>query len=203
MSKKINLSISILCLIEVICMFTPLCLIRKYWEYEKSSVYHGIASVKSRVGINNFEVGSTFGKILAILFLCAAIITAIIYLLNALDKKSALCHKGWLISTIHTIVMSAFLIYSCEIATVDEISFKYTYAFNWMSFIIILLNLLSLLLSIFLKFGKISTVSNSKKNSIVNDENSLNSLFGYKELLDSGIITQEEFEKKKKQIMDL
>ena len=110
MSKKINLSISILCLIEVICMFTPLCLIRKYWEYEKSSVYHGIASVKSRVGINNFEVGSTFGKILAILFLCAAIITAIIYLLNALDKKSALCHKGWLISTIHTIVMSAFLI---------------------------------------------------------------------------------------------
>lgn len=36
MNKKLNLSISILCIIETICCFTPFCLDEEYWKYKQS-----------------------------------------------------------------------------------------------------------------------------------------------------------------------
>ena len=48
--------------------------------------------------------------------------------------------------------------------------------------------------------GKIIT-NNKKTNQTYNSTNSAKELKQYKELLDSGVITQEEFERKKKQIL--
>ena len=51
-------------------------------------------------------------------------------------------------------------------------------------------------------FGK-KIINRKEQNISVNSISSADELRKYKELLDTGIITQDEFEKKKKQILNL
>ena len=153
--KKINLSVTILSIIEAICYFTPVCISREYWKYKESIVYHGVAVTESTSNINIFEVGGVLGKPLAILLLCITLFTAIVYFLKVMDYSLEGLPKAWIISIVHTSVMIVFLIYTCTIATVEEISFKFTYTVGWMFFVIIALNAVAIILAMLPKFGKI------------------------------------------------
>lgn len=201
--KKINLSITILCIIEIICCFTPFCLDRKYWEYERSMVYHGISTVKRHDDINIFRNGATLGKPLAILFVCAAVVVAVIYFIKMFEYLDEITSKAWLFSIVHTVIMWAFLFYSCAIAEVDKISYRFSYGINWMFYIIIALNLIILALSILLKFGNLNKLSIKKQIVVKEQKESLDELLAYKELLDSGVISQKEFDEKKRQLLGL
>ncbi len=202
MNKKINLSISILCIIEIICCFTPFCLDEEFWKYEQSIVYHGKSTLERHNDINIFENEATLGKPLATLFVCVAIIVAVIYFVKMLDYATKVTGKAWILSIAHTAIMAIFLIYSCSFAEVDEISYRYEYDINWMSYIIIALNLIVLTLSILLKMAKVDKLS-GRKQIIIEQRESVDNLLEYKELLDSGVISQDEFDAKKKQILGL
>ena len=72
-----------------------------------------------------------------------------------------------------------------------------------MSYIIIALNLIVLTLSILLKMGKAEKLPIKKQIVVKEQKESADDLLVYKELLDSGVISQEEFDAKKKQILGL
>ena len=202
MEKKINLSISVLSIIEVVCCFTPFCLDEQYWKYEQSMVYHGKSTLAGHDGISIFGNSALLGKPLAILFLCAAIAVAVVYLLKMMEKTdSKVIGKAWIMAIIHTVLMVVFLLYTCSIAEVDEISYRYEYGINWMFYIIITLNVVVLVFATLLKFGKIHDAAPKKMTTISPHKETADDLLAYKDLLDSGVITQEEFEKKKEEIL--
>ena len=204
MMKKINLSITILSVIEAICYFTPVCISREYWKYKESVVYHGVAVKESSSNINIFEVGGFWGKPLAILLFCITLFTAIVYLLKLMDYSLEGFPKAWTVSIVHTAVMVVFLIYTCTIAMVEEISFKFTYTIGWMFFVIIALNVISVILALLPKFGVVSIEDKRQENKETEKSvSSLDELLTYKELVDSGVLTQEEFDAKKKQILGM
>lgn len=200
MTRKINLSIIILCIIETICCFTPFCLDEEYWKYKQSIAYHGISSLERHNDISIFENDALLGKPLAVVFVSAAIVVAVIYFLKALNFATNLTNKAWIFAIVHSVAMVVFLLYSCSIAEVDNISYRYEYGMNWMFYIIIALNLIVLTLAILQKMGKVDEMPIKKQ---VVAKESANDLMSYKELLDSGVISQKEFDAKKKQILGL
>lgn len=200
MNKKINLSISILCILEIICCFTPFCLDEEYWKYKQSMTYHGISSLERHNDISIWGNEAALGKPLAILFVCATILVTVVYFMKSLDNTAKFTDKAWLFAIAHTATMAMFLIYSCSFAEVDEISYRYEYGINWMSYIIIALNLIVFTLSTLLKMDKVPI----KKQMFVNTQKeTADDLMTYKELLDSGAISKDEFDAKKKQILGL
>lgn len=203
MNKKINLSISILCILEIICCFTPFCLDEEYWKYKQSTVYHGVSSLERHTDISIWGNEAALGKPLAMLFVCAAVVVAVVYFVKMLDHAPIITNKAWIFAIAHTAAMAIFLFYSCSFAEVDEISYRYEYGINWMSYIIIALNLIILTLSISLKMGKVDKLPIKKQIVVKEQKESADDLLAYKELLDSGVISQEEFDAKKKQILGL
>ncbi len=204
MEKKIDLFISVLSIIEVVCCFTPFCLDEEYWKYQQSPVYHGRSTLDKHNGINIFGNSALLGKPLAILFLCAAIAVVVFYLLKMMDKSnSKIIGKAWVMAIIHTVLMVVFLLYTCSIAEVDHISYRYEYGINWMFYIIIILNIVVLVFAILLKFGKMHEMAPQKTTATTFHKETADDLMAYKNLLDSGVITQEEFEKKKEKILGL
>ena len=202
--KKTSLTIGILSIIETICYFMPLCLTEEYWKYEKSLVYHGISTLTARNSINIFGIETSLGNAPAILLLCITLAVAVVYLMKAAGAEFIVCDKSWLFAIAYTAVLVVFLIYVCNIAEVDEVSCRYEYSLGWMSFIIITVNIISTVLALLEKFRKIQTLSIPPKDNLVSKNvHSLDELPAYKELLDSGALTQEEFDEKKKQILDL
>lgn len=204
MSKKFSLSIIILSIIEAICCFVPFCFKRKLWKYVPSITYHGASSLVSSKNISAFGVTNALGRFLAILFICAALIVVAIYLLRLLNKEYVILKSGWIFSNIHTIIMVFFLIYVCGFAEDEIVAYKHTYEINWLFFVIIALNVISLILSIVLKFGRTqANLERFIKEPTSPQLHSLDALKEYKGLLDLGILTQEEFERKKKEILDM
>ncbi len=204
MDKKLNLSIIILCIIEIICCFTPYCLDEEFWKYEQSMVYHGVSSLKRHNDISFFGNDAILGKPLAILFVCTAVLVIVIYYIKMIGHTARIADKAWIFAIVHTAMMAIFLFYSCSFAEVDAISFRYAYGINWMSYVIIALNLIVLILSFLLKMEKKIDKLPIKKQSIIKEQKeSVDDLLTYKELLDSGVISQEEFDAKKMQILGL
>lgn len=107
----------------------------------------------------------------------------------------------------NTVTMLLFIIYVDNFSTVDEIWDKGTYdtyELAWLFFVIIAINVISLVLAIVMKYWNASVFATKHNNNISDDrKESLDDLIAYKELLDSGALTQEEFDKKKKQLLDL
>ena len=202
MEKKINISIVIMSIIQGICYFTPFCISQEYWKYKKSIVYHGMSTLTSRSDINIFQIDTPLAKVLAIVLFCITLLTAIIYLLKALDYQSMICKNGWIVSIVYTATMVLFLIYTCDMASVEKISYRYTYSISWMFYIIIALNVISVILAILIRFGKIITLP-IKQNSVMvkHSGDPLDELLTYKELLDEGVITEAEFNRKKEQLL--
>ena len=202
--KKTSLIVGILSIIETICYFTPFCLTKEYWKYENAFVYHGRSTLTASDSINIFGVSTSLGNALAILLLCITLAVAVVYLIKAAGAEFVVCDKSWLFATAYTAVLVVFLIYVCNIAEVDEVTYRWEYSLGWMSFILIAVNNISTALALLEKFRKIKTLSITPKDHLASKNvHSLDELSIYKELLDAGALTQEEFDEKKKQILGL
>lgn len=57
MNKKLDLSIVILCFIEIVCCFTPYCLNQERWDYLESITYHGFSKMTSCESVSIFRGG--------------------------------------------------------------------------------------------------------------------------------------------------
>lgn len=149
MNKRFNLMILVMCIVEVICCFTPYCLNEEYWTYDPlmSLTYHGVSTLKSEHGVSIFENRDSFAKMLAVLFVCSAIAVAVTYYLD-MNSAMIIIGKPWISAVVHTVAMIVFLLYACLIAQADFTEFRLEYGVNWMSYIIIALNLVSLVLAI-------------------------------------------------------
>lgn len=58
MNKKLDLSIVILCFIEIVCCFTPYCLNQERWDYLESITYHGFSKMTSCESVSIFRGGT-------------------------------------------------------------------------------------------------------------------------------------------------
>lgn len=199
MIKKINISIAIINIIEAICYFTPVCITGKYWEKEYITY-----SVTSKRDMNIFDCGGLLGQPIAILLFLATLIVAAIYLYKAIKERKELLKNDWIVTVARSVILIIFLYYANEEATTWYSNSMYTYEICWMFYIIIALNVISIALAMVLKFGKQYenvTTKSGDKNAKATEP--IDEIMAYKELLDSGVITQEEFDEKKKQILKL
>lgn len=208
MKKLLNLLISILYIIEIVCSFIPYCFRLKFWADLEGNGMHTLLTNHT----NNFNVYGLFfednlkvlfvAKLLPELFLISVVIVAILYLLKTMNKNTQITKNALKFSILHTTIMIVFLIISSTVED-DCINFYRTFQINWMFYIIILINIIALILGIVVEFGKIPNISKSEEtNTIPQDENA-SILLDYKTLLDQGIITQEDFDKKKKEILNI
>lgn len=203
MKKTLNLLISILYITEIVCSFIPYCFRTKSWaDLEGYGGYTLLTNNSNNINIYGFIYESQLiGKPLARLFLISAIIVTILYLLKVIDKNSQITKKAWKFSILHTTIMIVFLIIS-NIIRDDRINRYIKYQINWMFYIIILINITALILGIVVEFGKIPNISKSEETHTIPQDENARVLLDYKTLLDQGIITQEDFDKKKKEILD-
>lgn len=205
MKKRLECSICLLYIVEIICCYVPSSVVREYWEYQKSLVYHGVCMHISSIDTNIFGIAARFGDPLAYLVICSAVCASIVYLLFSLGNNSRICKNSWIFSIAHTAAVGAFFYYTCEKAIVDEISYRFQYTTGWVSYIIIAINAIALVLALIAQFGKDCSIQSStiEDKSTSSKTETIDDLKIYKELLDSGVISQDEYEIKKKQIMKL
>lgn len=203
MKNRIELSVSLLCIVEMVCFFVPFCLVREYWEYQISMSYQGRSRLKYSSDISIFSVETPLGKSLAILLFLSALTVAVVYLLRIIGNESSICKRHMYISAVHTVIMSLFYLYTSSYAKVNRISFRYEYSISWLSFVIITLNVVTLVLAVLIRFvnDRPDSAKVIEEPKIEKTFESVDDLKAYKELLDTGVITQEEFDKKKKQIL--
>ena len=96
---------------------------------------------------------------------------------------------------ISTLIIAAFLgLIPAKIAKDKGYSFGLWWFFGWMLFIVAIIAVM---------FLPNKNAQDQKNNPLPYVQNSADELMKYKELLDNGVITQEEFEAKKKQILNL
>ena len=102
-------------------------------------------------------------------------------------------------SFISLALLVAYTYYTCVIAEdVFSDSSRYEWTIGWLFYIIIALHSLTFILSLVVKFKKFEEKEAKAISSSTPEE-----IKKYKELLDSGVITQEEFDTKKKQLLGL
>lgn len=205
MKNRINLSVISLRIIELISFFVPLCLKREYWKYdEKSFVYHGSATLKNLYDENIFAVDDVVAKVLAILVVAISIISIIFCILDFIGSKK-FNNKGFLISLIHFLIVIIFYIYTCNFVHVEYSTAFGGYRISWLFYVIMGINIYCLIIEILKKYGKLNNqnIKERIKSSQSTEKDYIKELTEYKKLLDSEIISQEEFDKKKKDILGL
>lgn len=203
MKNRINLSVISLRIIELISFFVPLCLKREYWKYdEKSFVYHGSATLKSLFDENIFAVDDVVAKIFAILVVAISIISIVFCVLEFMGTEK-FNNKGFIISLIHFLLVIVFYTYTCNFVHIEYSTAFGGYRISWLFYLIMGINIYCLIIEILKKYGKLNNQNIKKKvkSSQPTEKEYIKELIEYKQLLDSGIITQEEFDEKKKHLL--
>ncbi len=208
MKQKLTLYSMVMIILETICLFTPYSFQEEHWKYDATDLtYHGIATLKRRYDVNIFGVSTVVGKILAIILIAVLAISFVAYLFSYLQKENKLANAYFYMPFISFILLIAFAFYAYAFAEVDTTNWRYEWTINWLFYIIISLHILTIVFSILLKFRKYSY---EPKRMFAKEQYSANVVSSaaddikkYKELLDLGIISQEEFDTKKKQLLGL
>ena len=157
MTKKSNIAITILCIIEAICYFTPFCITAHRYALENTKY----GSMYVRTGSNDVSIWQVGGIIttIAVLLLIITVATAVLYLLKSINNKLSICKAGWIFSFSHTATMAICFYLALQSGTV-----ALNYSLNWMSYIIIALNIVSTILAIISHFQKTNTTGNQANN---------------------------------------
>ena len=225
MKQKLTLYSMILILLEIISLFIPYCFTVNHWKYDSSSfVYHGHQSLEIQENINLFdtcyytaakmESTAKAGAVLVILSLLLSFCFLFLSMLQ--DKKSIIKIKNldllcFLSPVISLVLFVVFSIYICIFAELDTTNWRYECTVNWLYYIIIGFHLLTIVFTALIRFKRFESEplpTESRGEQLLDRIPAIS--FGnteeirkYKELLDSGIITQEEFDAKKKQLLEL
>lgn len=207
MKQKFTLSTMIIVLLETIFLLIPGSF-KMYYLYETSS--WGIWKEGPREAINFLSLLKVYGdnapgwwfSIIVFLFM---IITFVAFLLAYLHYDLKFMKYTYYMPMICFIMLMGFSLYACKFASLTIYNGHVHYwEVGWLFYIIATLHILAIVLSILIKYQKdeefpfVVAVRKKSANVDVVEE-----LKRYKELLDSGVITQGEFEAKKKQLLNI
>ena len=209
MKPKIILSTMIMIVIETICLFIPYSFQEECWKYDTSAnTYHGISTLKYRSGVNVFGISTSIGKLLAVIVIVLMLLSFVAFFLDFLKKENKLTKLAYYTPLISFASLLILSIYACAFAEVETTNWRYTWTINWLFYIIIALHIVAIVFSILLKLKKfeLMKVQVVENKTALNTETSFSTadeLKKYKELLDANIISQEEFDTKKQQLLGL
>lgn len=193
MKQKLSLGIIILIVLETICFFVPGCIRPVYWERQGGSLIRTFPDQD----FNIFDVDPAYR--LAVGLTVVMIISLGLFLLVFLRPQQKLGKIVYFSPIISLAVLVAYTYYACAIAQlVFSDSSRYEWTIGWLYYVIIALHILTVILSLVVKYKKFEDRETKANNSNTPEE-----IKKYKELLDSGVITQDEFDAKKKQLLGL
>lgn len=193
MKQKLSLCIVILIVLETICFFVPGCIRPVYWKNEGWSL---LKTYPNQV-FNIFDVDPAYG--LAIALTAVMIATLGLFLLVFLRPQHKLEKIVYFSPIISLVVLIVFTYYTCAIAKdVFSDGSRYEWTIGWLYYIILALHIVTVILSVVVKYKKFED-----KEAKVSMSNAPDDIAKFKELLDAGVITQEEFDAKKKQLLGL
>lgn len=198
----------ILIVLETICLFTPYCFLQEHWAYDTSAwTYHGSSTLKYTENINIFGVSTGLGKILAVIVVALMLLSAAAFLLAVIQKNNGLTKIYYYTPAISFIALAVFAIYAYAFAEHDTTNWREEWTINWLFYVVIAIHIVTIAFSILLKLNKFEpAAARAVDRKRVDSEQTVSSadeLKKYKELLDAGVITQEEFDTKKKQLLGL
>ena len=209
MKNKITLYSMILIIVETVCMFIPFCFLQKSWMYDSNSfVYHGSATLKYKENVNIFGVSTALGTVLAVILVIFMLLSFGALLYCFIKNETKLAKYFYFAPLVSFLILMFFTIYVAAFAKDDSVYWCDEWNLNWLIFVIIALHIITVLLCMVLRFNLFKRFTSKnfgsgetlKKNEAVSNADELKK---YKELLDTGVITQEEFDAKKKQILGL
>lgn len=208
MKKRLILFSLVLSIIETVCLFVPYSFKEEVWRYDPSAiVYHGISTLQFEENVNILGISTVIGRILEILVVVFMILSIIVYFQKLLQKDNKLSKKYVLISIVSFALLVVFAFYAYAFAEYDTTNWRYEWTINWLFYIIIVLHILTIVFAFLIKSKNFdeTTMKNEKANnySSNNDFSAAEEIKKYKELLDSGVINQEEYEAKKRQLLGL
>lgn len=192
MSKR-NLNIIELILqgLAILLLFLPGMYSWEHWNEEAVGVYRRTLSMD----ITFFHAaGNTYDLFSFLIF---GLMLSNIFILLLSIFKSSKTNKVHIVVPILTIVFLALFSFIAGIRG----EYGYCAPINWLFYI----EMFFLISIVFVAFMKNSKYIEEQSKKVVSDTaiSSADELKKYKELFDSGIITQEEFESKKKQLLGL
>ena len=207
MKRKLALLSMVLVLLETILLFVPFCLKRVHANY----------SLRIKEEVNIFDVDTALERVFAILIvvlLLSVFISFLIYLFNKKTKLPALYFYSSIASLIVLLIFVYLVDHHANITFVQGLDFIF-WVLNWMIYIIIIINVVLVLLSAFIRFKKTDNIPFGQSKECITNNNTdeikesyssngtSDEIMKFKELLDKGVITQEEFDAKKKQLLGL
>lgn len=205
--KKRNLIELIFQCVIAVFVFIPNFAVIQSWEYKDSFTYHGIKGLErseamSLVGMNfGCGIGIIFG-VLFYLALIAGIVFAIKQYMASGGKRNSkiVCYIS-----IAEIVLYAANSIACLVYTYDTEHWYDDVIPDITFFLLTLLVIASTVIIVlgYKKVKKLGIKDEDMEKSTVSHNYAIEDLKKLKDLLDSGVITQEEFDAKKNQILGL
>ena len=191
-------------ILAMLCI--PFFAVLEHWQYDNSIVYHGIASLKRTESVSaltvSFDIGG-INVIAGILFMLALVVGIVLSIRQLLRKGQKANDKLLAVFSIIEFVTFVFFV-------VVVLLYRYESEFwreNAVPGVGLYLTSILVIASTLLTF---IGYKQAKKNGIVEDtkpngkgKEMSNDLRELKDLLDSGVITQEEYDAKKKQLLGL
>lgn len=204
MKQKFTLASAIMMVIELILFFTPYCFIVNHWQYESSLVYHGIKALKHKENVDIFALNNTVSRIFAISAIIIVILTLVLYIMKLLGKKNPLSKFTYYIPIALLGVYFIYFLYSAFLAEYDTAKWYNNCSPNWGAYVILGMNIVLAILGVLSKRDRFSIKNNQEEMSIASPASEISGeLKAYKQLLDDGIIAQEDYDAKKKQTLGL
>ena len=207
--KKRNLSLLALVLLIVFVLLTFLPITYYSVGCKLTDTFMGelyLVDSKSLYGFAELSNNGLFYDFLIYVCLLSAVIGIIALLLQVFNKHSktidALAFAP-VICTVTFILYSVFfLLEDPYYFTTYGVSFRYTHEIAWGFYAeLVLINAASAI-SVLVATGATEKKS-QKRIKNISEDNVTDNLLKYKELLDEGLISQEDFDTKKKQLLDL
>ncbi len=205
MKRKLTLACIVMLIVETVCLFIPYCFVEEYWKYEDSIVYHGQSRLMRETPVSIFGISTATGKVLAIILLISLLTAALGFIMTYVKKQEKIGKFINFVPLINLVLLAVFAFYAYAFAENDTVYARFEWNINWLFYIIITLQIVTCIFGLLLQFEKEEKVKTipSKVENINSIESAAEKVRQYEELLDSGVISQEEFETKKKQILGL
>lgn len=209
MKQKYTLYSMIMILVETICLFIPGSYQTDNWHPEVNSLgweeWKKIPSQPlnifdlDRVGI---EIGP--GNWIAYVVILLMAVSFAAFLFAYLYPEHKYAKYAYYTPIVSFVVLTGFTFYACAFAEMAPYLTRWEWDIGWLFYIIITLHILTIIFSILIKYAKFDEkampfVLPQKSSGI----DKVEEMKKYKELLDSGVITQEEFNAKKRQLLGL
>lgn len=207
--RKRNILEIVLQSITLILLVVPGCFINEGWRWKKeeSRIYHGVMALEREDPVSCLSaIGETtvWVKIIGILLILALGATIVLMVRQLIGKGKQKNSFAVVIGSAVSCLLFAVLSVALLFTSIDYIEWEYRYSFGWFFYVIAAIYVCTLcVVGIgYLQAKRCGIVRET--HSIVQSKeqvNTVDELINYKRLMDMGVITEEEFDQKKKQLM--